>query len=143
MTTPQKVGAGAGATILAILALVLSSQALPFFQWVFGEVKVMAGLPLFMPTAIAVFVGAVAGAWLPGFLPATWPAERTTRVTRLLASGVAFLMVACRYPSAIGVQYGLFAASGAYVLWTMASGYYYRMRPQAQPESLKGGNSDG
>lgn len=143
MTTPQKVGAGAGATVLAILALVLSSQALPFFQWIFGEFKVLAGLPLFMPTTIAMLVGAGAPAWLPHVLPPCWPAHRTMRVTRLLGFGIAFVMVFCRYPSAIGFQYGLFAGTGAYVLWTMAAGFYYRVRPQAQPESLKGDDSNG
>lgn len=138
MTTQQKVGAGAGAILLAVLSLVLSSQALPFFQWMWAELKLLAALPLFAPTVIASIVGGVAPAWLPHILPRCWPAHRTMRVTRLLGFGIAFVMVACRYPSAVGIQYGLFAGTGAYVVWTVGSGLFYRMRPHAQPESLKG-----
>lgn len=138
MTTGQKTSAGIGVTILAVLTLVLSSQSLPVIQWIFGEFKVLAGLPLFAPTTIAMLVGAGAPAWLPHVLPPCWPAHRTMRVTRLLGFGIAFVMVFWRYPSAIGFQYGLFAGTGAYVTWTMASSFYYRLRPQAQPESLKG-----
>lgn len=143
MTAQQKVGAGALATVLAILTLVLSSQALPFFQWIWTELKVLAALPLFAPTVVAILVGAGAPAWLPHVLPPCWPAHRTMRVTRLLGFGIAFLMVVCRYPSAIGIQYGLFAGTGAYVVWTIASGVFYRMRPHAQPESLKDVDSGG
>lgn len=143
MTTQQKVGAGAGAVLLAILTLVLSSQSLPFFQWVLAELKVLAGLPLFASTVIASIVGGVAPAWLPHALPRSWPSHRTMRVTRLLGFGIASLMVICRYPGAIGVQYGLFAGTGAYVVWTIASGLFYRLRPQAQPESLKGDDRGG
>lgn len=142
MTAQQKVGAGAGAILLAILTLVLSSQSLPFFQWVWTELKVLAALPLFAATVIAAIVGGFAPAWLPHTLPECWPAERTMRVTRLLGFGIASLMVVCRYPSAIGIQYGLFAGTGAYVVWTIASGAFYRMRPNAKPESLKGDSSD-
>ncbi|MEF3081879.1 hypothetical protein V3391_06585 [Luteimonas sp. SMYT11W] len=143
MTTQQKVGAGAGAILLAILTLVLSSQSLPFFQWVWAELKVLGALPLFAPTLMASIVGGFAPAWLPHFLPPHWPAHRTMRVTRLLGFGIASLMVICRYPSAIGIQYGLFAGTGAYVVWTIASGLFYRMRPNAQPESLKSDDSGG
>lgn len=135
MTDGQKTGTTL-ATVLAVLALVMGSQSLPFLQWVFGEFKVMAGLPLFAPVTIAVVVGAAAPAWLPHVLPATWPAHRTKRVTRLLGFGIAFVMVAARYPSAIGLQYGLFAGTGAYVLWTMVSSFVYRTLPQTKPKSL-------
>lgn len=140
MTSGQKTGAGIGVTALAILTLVLSSQSLPVIQWAIAEVKLLFALPLFAPTLIAMLVGAGAPAWLPHVLPSCWPAHRTMRVTRLLGFGIAFVMVFSRYPSAIGAQYGLFAGTGAYVLWTMGSGFYYRMRPQAQPDSLKGDN---
>jgi len=101
MTTGQKAGAGIGVTVLAILTLVLSSQALPFFQWAWGELKLLAALPLFGPTLVASIVGGIAPAWLPHFLP-----HRTMRATRLLGFGGAFLMVTWRYPSAIGIQCG-------------------------------------
>ncbi|MCD9096178.1 hypothetical protein [Luteimonas fraxinea] len=142
MTAQQKVGAGAGAILLAILTLVLSSQSLPFMQWMWAEVKLIWALPLFAPTVFAILVGAGAPAWLPHALPPCWPAHRTMRVTRLLGFAIAFLMVVSRYRSAVGIQYGLFAGTGAYVVWTIGSGLFYRMRPHAQPESLKGDNSD-
>lgn len=143
MTTGQKASAGIGVTVLAVLTLVLSSQSLPVIQWMFAEIKLLFALPLFAPTVIAMLVGAGAPAWLPHVLPACWPAHRTMRVTRLLGFGIAFVMVFSRYQSAIGAQYGLFAGTGAYVLWTMASGFYYRMRPHSQPESLKDVDSGG
>lgn len=143
MTAGQKTGAGIGVTVLAVLTLVLSSQSLPVIQWLFGEAKTLFGLPLFAPTTIAMLVGAGAPAWLPHVLPAQWPAHRTMRVTRLLGFGIAFVMVFSRYPSALGAQYGLFAGTGAYALWTMGSSFVYRMRPHMQPPSLKddGANS--
>lgn len=137
MTGAQKaVGAGALATVLAVLTLLLSSQSLPVIQFLFGELRAFAALPLFGPVTIAMVVGAVAPGWLPHFLPDCWPAHRTKRVTRLLGFGIAFVMVVCRYPSLIGLQYGLFAGSGAYMLWTMLASFIYRTAPHVQPPSL-------
>jgi hypothetical protein len=142
MTSEQKIGAGTLATVLAILTLVLSSQSLPVIQWAFGEFKAFAGLPLFAPVTMAVIVGAIAPAWLPHVLPACWPEHRTKRVTRLLGFGIAFLMVVGQYRSAIGAQYGLFAGSGAYMLWTMLASFVYRVVPQAKPPSMKTDDAD-
>lgn len=125
------------AGVLAVLTLLLASQSLPVIQFLVGELKVFAALPLFAPIVIAAIVGAIAPAWLPHMLPASWPPHRTKRVTRLLACGIAFVMVIWRYPSAIGFQYGLFAASMAYVVWTMLSGYVYRKMPHLTPPSLE------
>lgn len=136
VTTQQKLGAGALATVLAVLTLVLSSQSLPVIQFMFGELRVFAGLPLFGPVLVAAAVGTVAPFWLPHLLPASWPAHRTLRVTRLLGFCIALGMVAVRYPSAIGVQYGLFAGSLAYMGYTMASACLYR-RLGHKPCSLR------
>lgn len=140
MTTGQKVGAGALATVLAVLTLVLSSQSLPVIQFLFGELRTFAALPMFGPVMVAALVGTVAPFWLPHVLPACWPAHRTLRVTRLLGFGIAFVMVAARYPSAIGVQYGLFAGSAAYMGYTMASAGLYRLLGH-KPPSLQGGDA--
>ena len=126
VTTSEKVGAGALATVLAVLTLVMSSQSLPVLQFFFGEIRTFAGLPLFAPVLMAALVGTIVPFWLPHLLPATWPSHKTLRVTRLLGFCTALAMVASRYPSAIGVQYGLFAGSLAYMGYSMASALLYR-----------------
>lgn len=140
MTSPQKVGAGAGAIILAILTLVLGAQSLPVLQWLFGEVKLMAALPMFGPTAMAAVVGVFAQLWFPYMLPATWEPHKTKRVVRLLGFSLPLLMVFWRYPNAVGFQYGIFAGAVSYMLWTVLAGLMCRVAPDKQPESLK---SDG
>lgn len=143
MTGSQKaVGAGIGVSLLAVLTLVLSSQSLPVIQFLFGELRAFAALPLFGPVVVAMVVGAISPAWLPHVLPESWPAHRTKRVTRLLGFCIAFGMVTVRYPSAIGLQYGLFAGSGAYMLWTMGASFFYRTVPKAEPPSLKADDGD-
>lgn len=135
MTTSGKV-AGVGVGLMAVLTLLVSTQGLAFLQWALGEFKIIAGLPLFMPVTLAMIVGAIAPAWLPHVLPPTWPRAATMRVTRLLGFGIAFLMVAARYPSAIGVQYGLFAGSGSFMLWTIGQNWLYRRMPHLKPAAL-------
>lgn len=135
MTTTQKTGTLL-ATVLAILTLVMGSQSLPFLQWLFGEMKTVMSLPLFAPLCIAVGVGAGAPAWLPYALPSSWPAHRTKRVTRLLGFLIAFGMMVVNYPNAVGVQYGLFAGTGSYVLWTVVSGFIYNNLPKTKPASM-------
>lgn len=136
--TAKKVAAGAGglAVVMALGTLLVSTQGLAFLQWAFGEFRVVAGLPLFAPVTMAMTVGAIAPAWLPHVLPPSWPRAATLRVTRLLGFGIAFLMVAARYPSAIGVQYGLFAGSGSYMLWTIGQNLLYRWMPHLKPAAL-------
>lgn len=135
MTFDSKTGAIL-TTILAILTLLLGTQSLIFFQWLFGEFHVLFGLPLFEPVLLAVIVGAIVPAWLPHALPQNWPAYRTKRVTRLLGFWVAFFMVVIPYRSMVGVQYGLFAGTGSYALWTAISNMVYRHFPQTKPDSL-------
>lgn len=142
MTTGQKVGAGALATVLAVMTLVLSSQSLPVMQFLFGELRTFAGLPMFGPTVVAALVGTIAPFWLPHLLPGSWPPNKTLRVTRLLGFGISMVMVAARYPSAIGVQYGLFAGSLAYMGYTMASTFVYQCIGR-KPASLQGSPEDG
>jgi hypothetical protein len=132
----EKKAASLGAVTLAVLALIGSSQFLEFARWATGEVRVFWQLPLFGAVVVATFVGAVTPAWLPYYLPDTWSRRTTLRVTRLLASGIAFVMVAGQYRSAIGVQYACFAASGAYVAWTVCSNAVYQRWPHLQPPSL-------
>ena len=134
----KKVAAGAGglAVALALGTLLVSTQGLAFLQWAFGEVKIITGLPLFMPVTQAMVIGAIAPAWLPHLLPGSWPRAQTLRVTRLLGFAIAFVLVAARYPSAVGVQYGLFAGSGAYMLWTIGTNFLYRWVPGLKPTSL-------
>ena len=139
MTTSQRVGAGALATALAVLTLLLSSQSLPVIQFLFGELRTFAGLPLFGPVLIAAVVGTAVPFWLPHLLPPAWPAHKTLRVTRLLGFCIALGMVASRYPSAIGVQYGLFAGSLAYMGYTMASALLYR-HARKPPSLCDGGD---
>lgn len=136
MTTGEKTGTLL-ASVLAILTLVMGSQSLPFLQWLFSEAKQVFTLPLFAPLSIAVIVGACAPAWLPYALPSTWPAHRTKRVTRLLGFLIAFSMMVVQYRNAVGVQYGLFAGTGSYVLWTVVSGFVYNHLPRTKPESLE------
>lgn len=136
MTNGQK-GGTALAGIGAVLTLILASQSLPAIQFLFGELRTFANLPLFGPVVVAAFVGAVAPAWLPYLVPSSWERHTTKRVTRLLGSSIAFVMVFWRYPSAVGAQYGLFAGTMAYVLYTMGSSLFYRHFPQAEPESMK------
>lgn len=135
MTDSQKNGTFM-VSLLAVLTLVMGSQSLPFLQWLFGELKTVAGLPLFAPVTLAVIVGAGAPAWLPYALPPSWPAHRTKRVTRLLGFLIAFAMMAVQYRNAVGVQYGLFAGTGSYVLWTVVSGFIYNRLPSTKPASL-------
>ena len=135
MSTGTKV-AGVGVGLMAILTLLVSTQGLQFVQWVFGELKVVAGLPLFVPVTLAMIVGAIAPAWVPHLLPPSWPRAATLRVTRLLGFGIAFVMLVARYPSAIGVQYGLFAGSGSYMLWTVGQNLLYRWMPHLKPPAL-------
>jgi hypothetical protein len=123
--------------LMAVLTLFISAQGLSFLQWLVGEFKNLAGLPLFLPLAIAVVVGAAAPAWLPHALPQTWSPNRTKRITRMLSFMIAFAMIATRYRSIVGVQYGLFAGTGAYMLWTVASGFIYERWPNAKPPSLE------
>jgi hypothetical protein len=136
MTPPQKTGT-ALAGVIAVLTLLLASQSLPVLQFIFGELRTFANLPLFGPVVVAALVGAVAPSWLPHLVPSSWERHTTKRVTRLLGSSIAFLMVFWRYPNAIGAQYGLFAGTMAYVLYTMGSSLFYRHFPQAEPESMK------
>lgn len=135
MTSGQKAGTTL-AGVLAVLTLVLASQSLPVIQFLFGEFRAFATLPLFGPVLVAVIVGSIAPAWLPHALPSSWPSHRTKRVTRLLGFCIAFAMVVVRYPSLIGLQYALFAGSGAYMLWTVGAGFYYRHMPENAPGSL-------
>ena len=135
MTTGTKV-AGVGVGLMAIMTLLVSTQGLQFLQWAFGELKVVAGLPLFVPVTLAMIVGAIAPAWVPHLLPPSWPRAATLRVTRLLGFGIAFVMLVARYPSAIGVQYGLFAGSGSYMLWTVGQNLLYRWVPGLKPLAL-------
>lgn len=132
----KRTAAGLGVGVMAVLTLMVSTQGLAFLKWVFGEFKVIAGLPLFMPVTVAMVVGAIAPAWVPHLLPPTWPRAATLRVTRLLGFAIAFLMLAYRYPSAIGVQYGLFAGSGSYMLWTVGQNLLYRWFPHLKPPAL-------
>lgn len=142
MTTGQKTGT-ALAGVMAVLTLLMASQSLPVMQFLFGEVRTFASLPLFGPVAVAAIVGAVAPAWLPHLVPARWERHATKRVTRLLGFSVAFVMVFSRYPNAIGAQYGLFAGTAAYVLYTMGSSLFYRHFPKAEPPSMKPDDSPG
>lgn len=141
MTAGEKTGTLL-ASVLAILTLVMGSQSLPFLQWLFSEAKQVFTLPLFAPLSIAVIVGACAPAWLPYALPSTWPAHRTKRVTRLLGFLIAFSMMVVQYRNAVGVQYGLFAGTGSYVLWTVVSGFVYNHLPRTKPESLEDSAGD-
>lgn len=136
MTGTQKTGT-ALAGVMAVLTLLLASQNLPMAQFLFGEIRTFASLPLFGPVVIAALFGAVAPAWLPHIVPASWERHTTKRVTRMLGFGSAFVMVFWRYPSAIGAQYGLFAGTLAYVLYTMGSSLFYRHFPKAEPPSMK------
>ena len=133
----EKTARSIGIGLMAALTLIISAQGLSFLQWLVGEFKVLAGLPLFLPLTIAVVVGAVAPAWLPHVLPQKWPPNRTKRITRLMSFMIAFAMVTWRYPSALGMQYGLFAGTGAYMLWTVVSGFIYERWPNAKPPSLE------
>ncbi len=135
-SSETRAAAGIGAIGLAVITLLGSAQFLDFMRWVLGELKVVAALPLFWAVAVAVFVGATVPAVLPYFLPNTWPRACTMRVTRGLASGTAGVMIVSQYPSAVGVQYALFAASGSYVLWTIASNFVYSRWPHLKPPSL-------
>lgn len=135
MSSGQKVSAGA--TMLAVLGLLLGSQALPAVKFLFGEFRAFASLPLFDDVAIAVFVGAVTPAWLPYVLPRSWPAHQTRRVTCLLGFGVSFLGVVVTYPSLIGLQYGMFSGSGAVMLYLLGSDWYYSRYPDKAPASLQ------
>lgn len=137
MNSPGKAAAGAfGAGLLAVIGALTTPQGLAFAQWALEELKGFVTLPLFQPVALAIFVGAAVPAWLPHFLPAAWPRAQTLRVTRLLASAVAFAMVALQYPKPIGLQYALFAATGAYALWTVGQNFIYRWFPSIKPPSL-------
>lgn len=133
---------GWGAIALALITLMGSAQFLNFARWAMGELKLVAGLPLASAVVIATVVGAVMSAFLPHVLPEQWARGRTLRVTRLLASGTAFVMVAAQYPSPIGFQYAAFAAAGAFVVWTVGSNIVYSRFPRLVPESLKGSCPD-
>lgn len=138
-----KATATLGAAILAVLTLFVSTQGLEFARWALGEFKVVFGLPMFVPLTTAVIVGAGAPAWLPYMLPESWPPNRTKRVTRLLGFCIAFGMVVVRYPSPAGLQFGLFAGTGAYMVWTVVSGFIYQRWPKAKPSSLEPPRNDG
>lgn len=142
MTNGQK-GGTALAGLGAVLTLVLASQSLPAVQFLFGEIRTFASLPLFGPVVVAAVVGAVAPAWLPHLVPPSWARHTTKRVTRLLGFSIAFVMVFWRYPSPVGAQYGLFAGTAAYVLYTIGSSLFYRHFPQAEPPSMKPDDSAG
>jgi hypothetical protein len=141
--TEKSAKATLGVGLMAVLTLLVSTQGLEFLRWFMGEFKVLFGLPLFMPLTIAVMVGAAAPSWLPHLLPESWPPNRTKRVTRLLGFCIAFGMIVVRYPSVIGVQYGLFAGTGAYFVWTVVSGWIYWLWPKAKPSSLEPPRDDG
>ncbi|HEY1034620.1 MAG TPA: hypothetical protein VGE09_06535 [Pseudoxanthomonas sp.] len=141
--TEKKATATLGAGFLAVLTLLLTTQGLEFMRWGMVEFKVMFGLPMFMPLTVAVVTGAFAPAWLPHALPESWPPNRTKRVTRLLGFCIAFGMIVVRYPHVVGVQYGLFAGTGAYMLWTVGSGLVYARWPKAKPSSLEPPRDDG
>lgn len=136
MTNGQKSGT-ALAGVGAVLTLLLASQSLPVLQFLLGELRLFASLPLFGPVVVAAVVGAVAPSWLPYLVPPAWERHTTKRVTRLLGFCIAFAMVICRYPNAVGAQYGLFAGTMSYVLYTMGSSMFYRHFPKAEPESMK------
>lgn len=136
MTGSQK-GGTVLASLMAVMTLVMASQSQPALQFIFGEFRTFASLPLFGPVAVAAIVGAVAPAWMPHLVPAKWERHATKRVTRLLGFSVAFVMVYSRYPSAIGAQYGLFAGTAAYVLYTIGSSLFYRHFPDIEPKSMK------
>ncbi len=139
----SKATATLGATFLAVFTLIIGSQGLEFLRWAMGEFKVLAGLPMFVPLTVAVVTGAIAPAWLPHMLPESWPPNRTKRVTRLLGFCIAFTMIVVGYPSVAGVQFGLFAGTGAYMLWTVVSGFVYQRWPKAKPSSLEPPRDDG
>lgn len=140
MTAPQKVGAGVGAFVLAALGILFGAGAaphlLPMLQFLAGEARGFVGLPLFDDVVISVFVGAVLPAWMPYVLPPAWPAHRTRRVTCLLGFGVAFLMVVTTYRNLIGLQYGMFAGSGAVMVYLLVADWYYGRHPCKVPRSL-------
>lgn len=136
MTGSQKTGT-ALAGVLAVMTLLLASQSLPVMQFLFGQVRTFASLPLFGPVTVAVLVGAIAPAWLPHVLPSSWPVHKVKRITRLSGFTIGFLVVFWRYPNAVGFQYGLFAGSGAYMVWTVVSGFVYRHAPKVEPPSMK------
>ncbi len=141
MSTGQKVGFGA--TVLAVLGLLLGAQALPAVKFIFGEFRAFVSLPLFDDVAIAVFVGAALPAWLPYILPPSWPAHQTRRVTCFLSFGIAFLTVVLTYRNLIGLQYGMFAGSGAVMVYLLGSDWYYSRNPRKAPASLQDGANGG
>ncbi|MEN1941025.1 hypothetical protein WCE39_08020 [Luteimonas sp. MJ174] len=137
MTAQKTAAVGAGVIVMALISLLGSTQFLEFSRWVVGELRIFWQLPLFGAVVVATMVGAVAPAWLPHLLPDSWPRPLTLRVTRLLASGIALVMVASQYRSLVGLQYACFAATGAYVLWTIGSNCIYQRFPDLQPASLR------
>lgn len=137
MTAEKTAAVGAGVIVMALISLLGSTQFLEFARWIVGELRIFWELPLFGAVVIATLIGAVAPAWLPHMLPDSWPRPLTLRVTRLLASGIALVMVASQYRSLVGLQYACFAATGAYVLWTVGSNYVYQKFPALQPGSLR------
>lgn len=135
MTNGQR--AGAGVTVMALMTLVLSAQGLPALQYIFGEIKLLAELPLFDDVLIAILLGTFAPAWMPYALPASWPRHVTKRVTRLMACSIAFLAVFGLFPSLRGAQYGAFAATSSYMLWTVLATWVYRVAPDLEPPAMK------
>ncbi len=127
---------GVAAGIVAILTILASTQGLKLVELVVGSISGMFMLPLFAPVLMAIFVGVACCAWLPHMLPEGWTRKRTLTLTRLLGGTCAFVLVFSRYPSAVGAQYGMFAAAGAYMVWTMAQGFLYERFPLMRPESL-------
>lgn len=143
MTAEKTAAVGAGVIVMALISLLGSTQFLEFARWLVGELRIFWQLPLFGAVVTATLIGAVAPAWLPYMLPDSWPRPMTLRVTRLLASGIALVMVASQYRSMVGLQYACFAATGAYVLWTVGSNYLYQRFPSLQPGSLKACQQEG
>ena len=124
------------AAVLAILTLLLSTQGLGFLQWAQDALLAVIMLPMFIPVSMAVFVGAAMSSALPHFAPDSWSRRRTMAWTRVIAGFSAFFMVAFRHPTPIGIQYGIFAASGAYMVWTIAQNSLYEKYPDLRPHSL-------
>lgn len=132
-----KQASGVGVLVALVSFVVLNwDRVRDVLVWIGQTFLLALSLPQFEAWLLAVAVGVAAASSVPYFLPPDFSEHRTERMTRLVCFVLSFSCGTMLQPTALGIQYALFAALAAPTLWTCISRTTYKQFPALRPESL-------
>lgn len=137
--TAQKKAGWTLASLVAAVVLVAGAwpQVEPIATWAMKNLGIILGREQVQAVLAASLIGVFVNFGLPHALPASWPQGRTRAVAGWAGFALTFAAAWLLVTTRTGFVYAMLAGSATPTAATAVRWVVYRLKPCAEPESLK------